>query len=380
MRAGIVNRVAAIRPAAAAALSWILIVILLSAVARARPGWLVSVAASPDRIRQGKLWYLVTSGMLVDRPIVISIVCFVTLAALALARCGTRIFWWSAFLGQIAATVLVYVFIVVVRAIVPAAFESVMASPDYGVSTISAAWLGSIAAVSWRRRGRTTKGRFSIAVSCIAVGLFAYTVRPDVSVLSSEHLVAFALGIGAVLPALSPSRRSIWHRAFNLARSTPAAHGHRPSARLAFAVLLPLATAIAAVPAGVAALRQEIAPRLHPTTTRCILDWNTQSNAPRRLVTTTPPMLVSLSIVRQLVRRDYARQAAAPRTVDYCRYILVHDKYATAVFGRWQRGRIDAWAIVTAKMDVPRRGNATAARDGRLRLLPPRGRHLMLSS
>src|SRR5207302_7400054 len=141
-------------------------------------------------------------GMLVDHPIGISLVFFVALATLVLAFCGVSTFWWAAFLGQVAATLLVYAVIGAVRWFVPAALESVVASPDYGVSTISAAWLGASAATGWQARGRTTIGRFSIALSCATVGVFAYTVRPGLGVLSSEHLVAFGLGIASASPGL----------------------------------------------------------------------------------------------------------------------------------------------------------------------------------
>ncbi len=203
------------------ALLWVGAVVALSVAAEARAKWIASLAASPERIREGKLWFLLSSGMLVDRPVMISAICFVALAALALCVCGNGVFWTSALLGQVAATLLVYAVIGAIRWIIPGALESTIVSPDFGVSTISAAWLGSIAAVCWRRRGGSAVRKLWISASCIAVGLFAYSLRPEVNILSSEHLVAFALGVGAATPGF-------WRRAADVTLERPLARAPLP--------------------------------------------------------------------------------------------------------------------------------------------------------
>lgn len=212
------------------AVVWLGAVAIVSIAAGARADWVRALAASPDRVGDGKLWYLIWSAALVDRPVVLSLVSFLALAALALTTCGTRTFWWSAILGQVLATLLVYAFIGVARSMVAGAFDSSVASPDYGVSTISAAWLGSVATVAWRRRGRSRTGKLSIGLSCVAVGLFAYSVRPQVTILSSEHVVAFALGVIAATPVLSRGTHALTRsRPFRRAQtfSTRSATGSR---------------------------------------------------------------------------------------------------------------------------------------------------------
>jgi hypothetical protein len=363
------------------ALGWIAAVVVLSAVARARPRWLVSVAASPDRIAKGKLWYLLTSGMLVDRPILISIACFVALAVLAWRMCGSRTFWWAAILGQVAATVLVYALIAAVRSVVPAGFESVMASPDYGVSTISAAWLGSIATVCWRGRGRSARGRFSIAAACAAVGLFAYSLRPDINVLSSEHPVAFALGIAAVPLSSLTLDSARYRRALASVRATLSAGRNRSHRRLVFAVAGTLTVCIVVAPAGLAALRHVIAIRLGPTLTRCAVDWNTLAGAPKQLATEDPAMTISVATIRLTVPSDYGGQARPPRQLHYCRYLFVTRRGATLVLGRWANGRVDAWAATkVAHSDGNGASNANVDRYGRLHLRQLGKRRLVLSS
>lgn len=350
---------------------WGAAVVSVSIAANARPGWIRALAASPDRVREGKLWFLGLSAVLVDRPVLVSLLSFGALAALALFVCGTRTFWTSAFLGQVVATLLVYVFIGAARWIVPGAFNSSLVSPDYGVSTVSAAWLGSIATVAWRRRGRTRIGKSSIAVSCVAVGLFAYTVRPDVTVLSSEHLVAFALGIGGSIPGLwrrmlDAICRRPFREARALVRSLSAGRSPVPAATL---MLLPLIVAIAAVPTGLAALRKQIASHLPPTVTRCASDWNHSRSASRPSLSEGSISVVSLSI---------ARRSTWPLS---CRYTFIERERAIVVLGLWRGGRVSRWTVSTyRRLDSRPTRNATLQASGRIRLLDRDAKRLRLSS
>ena len=353
------------------AVIWLVAVVNVSIAANARPGWVSALAASPERVREGKLWFLASSAVLVDRPVVLSLLSFAALAVVALVLCGTRTFWWSAFLGQVLATILVYAFIGVARWLVVGAFDSSVASPDYGVSTVCAAWLGSIAALMWRRRGRSTLGKLSIAASCAAIGLFAYSVRPDVSVLSSEHLVAFGLGAAAAIPGLM-------RRAFDIVLRRPveeiyavvlsAAHG-RPKPRRAVMLLLPLVIAIAAAPSGLAALREQIAAHLQPTVSRCARDWNRLDAAYRPAVSERPGSLVSLTILHE---------ARAHTVEDYCRYTFVERTRALVVLGQWRDGRVDRWNTSLGHVATSgRKNNAVVERDGRFRLRDQRGRLIL---
>ena len=171
-------------------------------LAAAKAGGLISVgllASTPSAVGRGRVWLLVTSGLLVDRPALISVLSFALLAAAVLVVCGPRVFWTAAIAGHVLATLLVYVVIAVVREGDAGLFLGVLRKPDYGVSAVSAAWLAAIATVAWRARARTFLGRAAIVVSCLAVALFAYSLRPELTVLSSEHVVAFALGVAALV-------------------------------------------------------------------------------------------------------------------------------------------------------------------------------------
>jgi hypothetical protein len=362
------------------AVGWMVAVAVVSVAARARPGWVVSLAASPERVREGKLWYLVSSGMLVDRPIAISLVCFVVLGVLALLVCGVATFWQAVFLGQVAATIFVYAAIGVIRWIVPAAFQSAVSSPDFGVSTISAAWLGAIAVVGWRSRGQTRAGKCWIAVSCVAAGLFAYSVRPDITALSSEHPVAFVLGVAAASPGLwTTVLEAAWWRPLAMVQGLSVKGRHRRT--LLVLAGAPVLLAVAAAPAGVAALRHEIAVHLPPTETRCVLEWNSLHSSPRAIAEKRPDSTVSVATSRITIVRGFGWDARPPAWADYCRFAFGRGTDATVVLGRWRHGRIDTWTTaVTTTTFAPRTGNASIRPDGRLRLVRRYGPRLTLPS
>ena len=155
------------------------------------------VGASPARIASGKVWLLVTSGLLVQKPLALSMLSFAALGLLTLWLCGQRVLAWSALLGHVGSTLLAYAALALVRGLSPETFRGVWTAPDYGVSAIASAWLGAIACVCWRRRGATLVGKTPVVISCLAVAAFAWMVRRHLNVLDSEHVLAFA--IGAVL-------------------------------------------------------------------------------------------------------------------------------------------------------------------------------------
>lgn len=189
-----------------ALLAWLGLVVGLTVATADKSLPVDALASSPRKIEQGKLWFLLTSGLVVQHPIAISLACFIALAALMLAVCGVRLFWIAAATGHVVSTVLAYGAFATVRAFDPRSFQVLLTSPDYGVSAISAAWLGAIAAAGWRQRGLTTRGRIGIAFAVVAIAVFAYTLRGGLNVLDSDHVIAFAIGVALV--AASNRRRA----------------------------------------------------------------------------------------------------------------------------------------------------------------------------
>jgi hypothetical protein len=178
-----------------------------------------SVAASPRTLDDGRLWLLVTSGLLADDPWVASLAGFAIVLLCALCVLAPRIVIGVAAAGQIGSALAVYGVIAAVRLVDPRAFASILNTPDYGVSAMIAAWIGAIAAVAWRRFP-TRNGRLGVVAGCLACLAIGLACRPDVTFLDSEHLVAFGLGVLVVRPVpLRPLGRA-WRRASAIATAT----------------------------------------------------------------------------------------------------------------------------------------------------------------
>jgi hypothetical protein len=182
----------------AAVLALVAVVSSLTALQRIGVVPLASVAASPREVADGRLWLLVSNGTVAANPLLWSLLSFCILAFLTLALCGGPILWFAAFAGQAFSTVLGYSVIGLARFVEPGAFQRLVSAPDYGVSAISAAWLGAIA-IGWRKR-RESIGRAAIVLGCVAAACLAWFVRGrGLDVLDSEHVFAFAIGIGVAI-------------------------------------------------------------------------------------------------------------------------------------------------------------------------------------
>jgi len=167
---------------------------------------LSGLAESPHAIAQARIWLLVTSALLVQAPYFWSVLTFGLLGALGLAVCGGRVLWISALAGHIGSSLLVYALLEAVHTVEPHAFHGLQTAPDYGVSAISAAWLGAIASTSWRARDRTLRGRAAIVLAVLAMALFGWMLRRHLSFLDLEHVVAFAIGVNIAVQLSAPGR------------------------------------------------------------------------------------------------------------------------------------------------------------------------------
>jgi hypothetical protein len=171
------------------------VVSALTAAERERVIPLSVLASSPHAVGEAHLWSLLTSALLVQSPLFWSLASFALLGALTLKVCGTRALLISALAGHVASTLVVYALLALARTFDPRAFEAVLSAPDYGVSAISAAWLGAIASVSWRARDRTLRGKIGTALAVVATALFGWTLRRHFSFLDLEHVFAFGIGV-----------------------------------------------------------------------------------------------------------------------------------------------------------------------------------------
>ena len=156
---------------------------------------LTDLASSPHAVAEARLWSLVTSALLVSSPVFWSLLSFALFGVVTLRFCGPRVLLVSAFAGHIGSTLVVYALLALARTFDPRAFEALLKAPHYGVSAVTAAWLGALASVSWRARSRTVRGKIATALAVAGVALFGLVLRGHVGFLDLEHVVAFAIGI-----------------------------------------------------------------------------------------------------------------------------------------------------------------------------------------
>jgi hypothetical protein len=140
------------------------------------------LAASPDRVADGREWLLLTSAFVADRPVLPSIAGFAIVGAATWLACGGRVLWTAAIGGHLVATVAVYAALDVAGVTITRA--------DFGTSAIIAAWIGALAYWLYRRG----LGRFAVAL-CLAVALVGWLLRPELDLLDTEHAVALPIGV-----------------------------------------------------------------------------------------------------------------------------------------------------------------------------------------
>jgi hypothetical protein len=179
---------------------------------------LSTVAASPHRVGEGKLWLLVTSAVIADRPWLPSLVGFWIVACVALGALTVRAVVVVAATGHVLSALVVYASIGAARLVDPDAFASVVNVADYGFSAMIAAWIGAIARVYWRR-SPARRARLLVVGGSLASAGIGLACRPDVTFLDSEHLVAFAIGVMLADAAGLRSRLAVPQRRRGLTRS-----------------------------------------------------------------------------------------------------------------------------------------------------------------
>ena len=125
-----------------------------------RVGWIGvrELAATPDAVARGKVWLLLTSCLVADRPWLPSLLGFALVGITAFSVERAVVVALAALAGHVLATLVVYGLLGAVRAADHDAFASLVDQPDVGLSAIIAAWIGVVAAVPGAvtvRRGPT---------------------------------------------------------------------------------------------------------------------------------------------------------------------------------------------------------------------------------
>lgn len=184
-----------------AAVAWLGAVAALEATRRAA-GWpaVRDLASSPADVARGRIWSLVTSGLLVTRDPIVQLVAAALLTVAAIQALGPATFWLAAAAGHLGSALLAYAGIGLLWLLGRADVDSVSEAPDFGISCVVIGVLGALTVAAARRRHAAWR------TLAVAAGVVIWAVIPPFGLSAVEHALAFALGAAAA--AAAATRRS----------------------------------------------------------------------------------------------------------------------------------------------------------------------------
>jgi hypothetical protein len=193
------------RPAAALAALWLGCVAAIAIVRSGDPRAFTvhDLASSPAALAAGRLWTLATSAFIIDGPSVPQILMAALVAAAVVRLGGAALFGLTAVAGHLGATLLAYLGIAAVSIADPATAHGVVHAPDYGISAVLAASVGTLLVLVDRGGAHP---RVTAAVGVLLLATFLALVGLDGELADVEHLLAFLIG-AAVAAIRSPSGR-----------------------------------------------------------------------------------------------------------------------------------------------------------------------------
>jgi hypothetical protein len=189
------------------AAAWLAVVGAIATVqaATGRPH-AAALASTPDAVAHGRLWTLLSSGLVIDGVPLAQLAGTALVVAATVKAFGGRRFWLIALTGHIGATLLTYLGVALLSLTQVGDVDHVIDAPDYGVSAVWAACLGALAVKGSMRRSDAV-GVVSGALGVAGLVVFAALVPRATGVDAVEHLLAFALG-GAVALVADRKRSS----------------------------------------------------------------------------------------------------------------------------------------------------------------------------
>ena len=155
-----------------------------------------ALAASPAKLAAGRVWTLLTSGLVVDGDAAPQLVATTALAVAAVHFRGAKVFWAAALGGHIGSTLIAYAGVGAAWLVDPASVAGVVHAPDYGISCVWAAALGASAAGSFLARRR----HWPWIVASSASVLVAVTAFSE-GIATVEHVLAWLIGAAVVVVA-----------------------------------------------------------------------------------------------------------------------------------------------------------------------------------
>ena len=158
--------------------------------ATGEPEWR-TLAASPADVAHGRVWLLLTSGLVIDGVPWLQLAVLALVLAVALERLGAARLWAVALVAHVGSALVAYAGVGVLWLVDRALVDGVVHAPDYGVSVVLAGELGALAVAGGRRMALFVG---ALVLAGIGIGV------ADASLLANvEHLLGFALGALTIL-------------------------------------------------------------------------------------------------------------------------------------------------------------------------------------
>jgi hypothetical protein len=162
------------------------------------PDW-ESIASSPAAIAHGRVWLLLSSGLVIEGLPWAQLSVVTVVLVVALRQLGAVRLWIVALTAHLGAALIAYTAVAVLWLVHRSWVDA--DEPDYGISVVLAGELGALAARGGRRMG--------LLVGAAALIGFGIGVADSSVLANAEHLLGFGLGALtiAVLDKYMPDRQ-----------------------------------------------------------------------------------------------------------------------------------------------------------------------------
>jgi hypothetical protein len=169
--------------------------------ATGRPDW-ETLTSSADAAAHGKVWLLLTSGLVIDGLPWLQLAVLAAVMLVALVRLGAARLWIVGLSAHVGAALLAYAGLGVIWLV--DASQTNPKEADYGVSVLFAGLLGALAVSGGRR--------LAIVVGAASAAGFAIGLADASWLANAEHVLGFAIGAGlnaALTRRAAPSGRRL---------------------------------------------------------------------------------------------------------------------------------------------------------------------------
>ena len=199
-------------------LGFYIVIVIIVTVMRDTIGapFLAVLASSPTALAHGAWWQLVTSGLVVDGPLLPQIVAVAALGILGIYFRGSLLFWLTAIISHILGTIITYIGVGIMWLIQPAAVSNLLNQPDYGISLIWCAALGMVAAAAWLGPNSTRSPIYKPLILGSIIAIMIAVTYFSTGLARYEHVAAFTIAF--LIVTFTPQHRHISRR---LSRPSP---------------------------------------------------------------------------------------------------------------------------------------------------------------